>query len=385
MTIRELINTSLMSGAEIIVGTDNLDWEVTGYTPENFIESGRWMNPGLIIICDEQPITHLDEIITSYASSVFLFGENALSLIDDHIRSRLDDALIPIIRMPRNLSPLNFTKRFSLLSTQNYSIEQHRTEWLSYICSSNYAPVHEQTAQAYGYNPSYSYVNIILKLQNPFSIPFRNELKLQDAKNILTRTLSYQNAPLLSYLWLEDNKLVCMMPCPAQITDIEMRTHIEKGITTLYTVLFDCKWYIYVGTKVTFLSEFHHSYTCALQTETILNAFHSHESINYYDDWYIHILLLTQPRSELIKQCEHYLSPILDKPEMLESLNNYLNYSENIKETATKTYIHVNTLRYRIQKISELLHCDLNIPATRYRLRSALIIYQYLTNTGEKI
>ena len=83
-------------------------------------------------------------------------------------------------------------------------------------------------------------------------------------------------------------------------------------------------------------------------------------------------------RSELYM--ERTLSPILDNVELLDTLCDYLTFGENLKLTAEHMHIHTNTIKYRLQKISSILNCDLGDPNVRFRLRMVITIYRYLYN-----
>ena len=56
------------------------------------------------------------------------------------------------------------------------------------------------------------------------------------------------------------------------------------------------------------------------------------------------------------------------------TLRTLLDDNFNYKATAEKLFLHVNTVRYRAEKISQLLGIDLNDPDTRFNLYAALRI-----------
>lgn len=72
------------------------------------------------------------------------------------------------------------------------------------------------------------------------------------------------------------------------------------------------------------------------------------------------------------------LSPILDDRDLLDTLVNYLVFNENARVTADRMFLHVNTVKYRLNRISSLLGVDLHDANTRFRLRMAVTIERYL-------
>lgn len=59
---------------------------------------------------------------------------------------------------------------------------------------------------------------------------------------------------------------------------------------------------------------------------------------------------------------------------LVETLRIYLANDKRLKETATKCHIHINGLRYRMQRIEEVGNLDLNDPETCFSLQLALKI-----------
>lgn len=59
---------------------------------------------------------------------------------------------------------------------------------------------------------------------------------------------------------------------------------------------------------------------------------------------------------------------------LLTTLAVYLENMGKCNITSNKLYIHRNTLNYRLNKIKEILDCDIDDPSTRLRLEISLKI-----------
>lgn len=92
----------------------------------------------------------------------------------------------------------------------------------------------------------------------------------------------------------------------------------------------------------------------------------------------MHQLLLNEPAEDLRRHMTYVLSPILDFPELLETLSAYLVFGENVRETARKTGTPESTFKYRLRRVGQLLEMDLGDPQVRFQLRMALTIEKYL-------
>ena len=109
---------------------------------------------------------------------------------------------------------------------------------------------------------------------------------------------------------------------------------------------------------------------------------------NFYDDINIYKFILPFINEEWVK--DYYLAvldPIIKydincNSELIDTLMKYVESNGNIKSTAEKLFLHENTVRYRINKISELVKIDssdnefylqLSIAINIYRIRQRVI------------
>ena len=67
------------------------------------------------------------------------------------------------------------------------------------------------------------------------------------------------------------------------------------------------------------------------------------------------------PGPGLVGMSRRLLAPLMSDggTSLRETLEAYLRYSGNTRETCRELFIHRNTLTYRLRKIEELLHVDL--------------------------
>ena len=64
-----------------------------------------------------------------------------------------------------------------------------------------------------------------------------------------------------------------------------------------------------------------------------------------------------------------------DNMELVETLKVYLDCKMNYSHTAKKLYIHINTVRKRIEHIKDRIHLDLENPLTRLKLEILLKLF----------
>ncbi|MFC0862305.1 PucR family transcriptional regulator [Sphaerimonospora cavernae] len=89
-------------------------------------------------------------------------------------------------------------------------------------------------------------------------------------------------------------------------------------------------------------------------------------------------LLLAVPPEQLNAFVEQQLGPILDKPELLLTLNAWLATRGSRAAVADLLHLHRNSVGYRVGQLRQLLSADPLDPETAHRLRTALTARELL-------
>ncbi len=110
---------------------------------------------------------------------------------------------------------------------------------------------------------------------------------------------------------------------------------------------------------------------------------HPEKHIYYYKDYAIYYMMeLCLKNDELSTLCSPELLRLMkhckdDNNTLLETLKVYLECSRSKTETAKKLYVHVNTVKYRISQIQEILQLDLSDDPTAFQLSLSLKMIEY--------
>lgn len=110
--------------------------------------------------------------------------------------------------------------------------------------------------------------------------------------------------------------------------------------------------------------------------------------INFYKTREIKELLNTIPRKDIKSLYENTLKSLAypetkEELELVKTIEVYLDCQCEISETSRKLFIHRNTVKYRIQKTEEMLHCSFRDPADSLKVRVALMIGTILKEEEE--
>lgn len=110
--------------------------------------------------------------------------------------------------------------------------------------------------------------------------------------------------------------------------------------------------------------------------------------IKFYRTRDLEELLKSLPRKDLKALYENTLKSLAypktkEEQELVKTIHIYLDTQCEISETSRKLFVHRNTVKYRIEKIEELLNCSLRDPDDSLRIRVALMIGSTLNEDDE--
>lgn len=105
------------------------------------------------------------------------------------------------------------------------------------------------------------------------------------------------------------------------------------------------------------------------------------ETVRHSDLGIYGILFREDNTDELLAFTENSLAPLIEYDRqngtsLLKTLDTYLKHQGVLAKTARKLYIHVNTLRQRLERIEDVLNISLDDPTVRLNIQLALRIYE---------
>lgn len=106
-------------------------------------------------------------------------------------------------------------------------------------------------------------------------------------------------------------------------------------------------------------------------------------AIQRFSDMGIYHPIFSQDKKDIHQYCSQRLGRLIEHDwkndgELLPTLRKLLDACVNIKATADRLFIHVNTLYYRINKIEQILNVDLGKMDTRVELYTAIKVWDTL-------
>jgi len=138
-----------------------------------------------------------------------------------------------------------------------------------------------------------------------------------------------------------------------------------------------------ISSPVSDLAGFRQAYECAKQSLEIGRAFQERSSsvVTHYEDLGLfRVVSLAESRASLERFCLDTIGPLLahdreNGTELVKTLRVFLEQKQNSAKAARALYIHYNTLRYRLDRIKEILGDALDNPQHRLTIEVALQLY----------
>ena len=96
------------------------------------------------------------------------------------------------------------------------------------------------------------------------------------------------------------------------------------------------------------------------------------------------LLLQSEDQAGLVTFMESHLGPLLsydleNQTSLVPTLEAYLANNGNLQRTASACHVHINSLKYRLQRIQDIASFDLHQGETRFNLQLALSIHSAIS------
>lgn len=143
-----------------------------------------------------------------------------------------------------------------------------------------------------------------------------------------------------------------------------------------------------VGTYIENIIDIHHSYEQARQVIQAVYQTHQFNRITFYDQIGLYKLLFSVAyNKEAIEFCDKYVQPLREydiqhHANLIETIQAIVNCGWNLKAASDALYLHYNSVKYRFQKICEILDMDLRNPEKHTEVELALKLFSYKKNLG---
>lgn len=273
----------------------------------------------------------------------------------------------------------------------NYQIEERfQREILEGLLSKQMDTRRRAVKELYnsGFNPKTPFVLILVR-------PDRlNEKKLQKFEQHGINESLYlfkQHIQLINrdaIFWDRGTNLVVCFPINQTIFPDKETLHSEISKITDTIKKYNNPYTVSLGISslIDSYEDFNRAYDYARQSFHVGQILHQNSigQITYYDDLGILKIIAMSSDSQTIDEyCRDLIGPIIQHDdehgtELFKTLKVYYDCDLNIAHAAKNLFIHYNTMRYRVDRIEELLGYSLKNADKRVNLQVAIYLYPFI-------
>lgn len=190
-------------------------------------------------------------------------------------------------------------------------------------------------------------------------------------KQAFPSTINYSQSDFIAFL------ITGKLPVSARKTLADTFSQIQHSL--LNAVPFTIS--MGVGMYVDDIINIHNSYQQAKQVIQTVYQIQQFNRLFFYDQIEIYRLLFSiSSNNEAIEFCDKYVKPLQQYDDqhhanLIETLQSIINCGWNLKLASEKLFLHYNSVKYRFQKICDLLEIDLRDNSRHTEIELALKIY----------
>lgn len=153
---------------------------------------------------------------------------------------------------------------------------------------------------------------------------------------------------------------------------------------TEFKELIDSNCIIHVAISEPLTTDFHKSVVSLEKLIKFMSIIYPQSAIlDYRTLGFYKLFLNVQSMDELMEFVpQNVINVVNNKPDLAETLETFLDYSQNFVKTGELLYIHPKTVRYRIERLTEMLNLDLNDPTQLLTTHVALKVCSYAKNSN---
>ncbi|WP_177183393.1 helix-turn-helix domain-containing protein [Lentibacillus persicus] len=230
------------------------------------------------------------------------------------------------------------------------------------------------------------YVFVKLELNNLF-IPIEQLTRnIKQFRRLIYRELS--NFRLKAFVLEQSMIFKILIVNNYELNETAITHEIERlfrKITNRSKELDLFTFWVGIGREFLRIEDIHSSVRDADRCVQFLKHRNNLDSIISYKRLGVYRLFLNQDKEELNEFVQDLIGPILlyDKEngtQLLETAKVYLEMNGNLRETAELCFVHINTVKYRLNKVRELLGQESLTGVQRFELQLAIYSQGFLEN-----
>lgn len=397
LTCKDLYSHSVFEKIQLVAGEQGLNREVTWLYVKQTESLKGWLNGGEMVFIVEKNIDkeqqYFDDIMKEcvemgVSAVVFLCGgEDYISHISQLSLDLANENNLPVFEMPSTVRIVDITRVLSNTIFQwGYKNGQTENFLMDLIHSDYMTGINKQhEGMLYGFDLTKSYIIAVICDKG-----FIDETHDLD-RFALSNKYSVLKIKMKALFERLKEQCFCIESCGTMVLYISCQDK-EKRKSMMKEMCKQLREYNLVSNSEMMggCSEMHkeiedipRAYDEARKTlrYTMKNGF-GRICCAFEDMGILRFLIADKDKEEVLEYCDNLLADIrdIDKKDQstyIETLWTYLKMNNNLVQTASKLYMHRNTLLNRINKIQAVTGKDVNDPYVKQEYMNAFLILEF--------
>nr|WP_296033303.1 PucR family transcriptional regulator [uncultured Dorea sp.] len=389
---KDLYTLSSLSKLKLIAGSNGLHKGIRWVYKAESLSLSQWVHGGELLIISRpvssEPDFNLaallkEAIHLNMSGALLLIGPNYVEKISKSVLSLCNENEFPLFAIPWNLPLVDFFEEIGHAISNNNFYQSTRNDVIFNIVFENQLSASALKLQAsnsgYSFEGSHHFFLLHFILPESGQTARMEQTICNNLYEYLDQAFSEQNTSFLASTY--SNHIIGIFPDKdfSEITKLFQKTIDYVSLTHPQLT---CN--IGVGLSVSDVTKLKQSYEQAAECIHYCNKLKLNHQHLCYNQLGLYQLFSDLNQTQLYESfVETQLGALIhydadNHTRLVETLSLYLQNNCNILHTADAAYTHRNTIKYRITRIEELLHVDLQNASARLNLHLALYLYHFI-------
>ena len=389
---KDLYTLSSLSKLKLIAGSNGLHKGIRWVYKAESLSLSQWVHGGELLIISRpvssEPDFNLaallkEAIHLNMSGALLLIGPNYVEKISKSVLSLCNENEFPLFAIPWNLPLVDFFEEIGHAISNNNFYQSTRNDVIFNIVFENQLSASALKLQAsnsgYSFEGSHHFFLLHFILPESGQTARMEQTICNNLYEYLDEAFSEQNTSFLASTY--SNHIIGIFPDKdfSEITKLFQKTIDYVSLTHPQLT---CN--IGVGLSVSDVTKLKQSYEQAAECIHYCNKLKLNHQHLCYNQLGLYQLFSDLNQTQLYESfVETQLGALIhydadNHTRLVETLSLYLQNNCNILHTADAAYTHRNTIKYRITRIEELLHVDLQNASARLNLHLALYLYHFI-------
>ena len=389
---KDLYSLSSLSQLKIIAGTGGLHRGIRWVYKAESLKLSQWVHGEELLIISKlvsmEPDFDLENLLLeainlNMSGALLLIGPNYIDKVSKPVIELCDKKQFPLFAIPWNLPLVDFFEEIGHAISNSTFHQDNRNDVIFNIIFENQQSASLLELQAAENNYDLTGANCFFLLN--FTLPDSGqtaEMERSINRNVwefTQRAFIDSDLPLLTSVY--STHMIGIFPAKNQ----EAVTHLFETIIHFFQETYpDLSCNIGVGTPIQQIAQLKRSYEQAAECINYCRKRNLKFQICSYDQLGIYQLFSDMSKTALYEDfINKQLGVLIDydaqnHTQLLSTLELYLKNNCNLLHTAHALFTHRNTIKYRMKRIEELLHQNLEDSTVLLNLNVALYLKNYV-------